>query len=234
MTKTMIAKKQCPMCRVFKPMSEFSKRSDSPDRLAYKCRTCKNKASKECYSRSPAAITAQRHRDEREQRRVRGVKPCSRCHNEYPATGKYFSSVSVKQNKDGLCSWCRECGRKANREYQKSVKGKIVDKKTGYKYRNTIFGHLRVVYRGMKARCNNPNNSGYIYYGGRGIKCLFTSDEFVDYVTNILQVDPRGLEIHRINPDRHYEIGNIAFLTRAEHMAEHKRIRKLQKVGAVS
>ena len=76
----------------------------------------------------------------------------------------------------------------------------------------------------MKQRCDNPDNSKFKHYGGRGIECRFESNqEFVDYVINELKVDPRGLEIHRINNDGHYEKGNIEFLTDIDHKKKHKK-----------
>ena len=66
----------------------------------------------------------------------------------------------------------------------------------------------------MKERCSNPKRKAYERYGGRGIKCLFNSpDEFINYVINELQIDPRGLQIDRINNNGHYEPGNIRFVT---------------------
>ncbi len=75
----------------------------------------------------------------------------------------------------------------------------------------------------VTSRCNNPNDVSYKYYGGRGIQCLFEScSEFTNYVINELQVDPRGLQIHRINNNGNYEPGNIKFLTANIHYWEHK------------
>ncbi len=82
----------------------------------------------------------------------------------------------------------------------------------------TIVEHLRRVFAGMIYRCGNPNGIGYKNYGGRGIKVLFaSSDEFIDYVVNVLKVDPRGLTIDRINNDCNYERGNIRFVSQAEN-----------------
>ncbi len=84
-------------------------------------------------------------------------------------------------------------------------------------YCNTIKGRLRRTYGDMNNCCNNPKNKRYHRYGGRGIELKFTSDEFVDYVVNELQIDPRGLTIDRIDNDGHYEPGNIRFVTRVEN-----------------
>jgi len=95
-----------------------------------------------------------------------------------------------------------------DKEYTKQTRARR-DKE----YNRTIRGHLRRIYAGMKCRCDNPKAKDFKDYGGRGIRLKFTSDEFVDYVINTLKVDPRGLQIDRINNDGHYEKGNIRFVT---------------------
>ncbi len=91
------------------------------------------------------------------------------------------------------------------------------------RYFNTIKGRLRRIYGSMKNRCNNLKHDHYKNYGGRGIELKFTIDEFIDYVVNDLQIDPRGLEIHRIDNDGHYEKGNIEFLTSKKHGLKHRK-----------
>ncbi len=157
------------------------------------------------------------------------MKNCTKCKTDYPATIEYFPAD--KQHKDGLASQCRECYKKRDKEYRQAgkgkaaikkyratEKGKATSKRYGKKYRSTINGHLHCVYRDIIARCNNPKNKRYPRYGGRDIKNLFNSvDEFVDYVVDILQVDPRGLQIDRIDNDGNYEPGNIRFVTCKEN-----------------
>ena len=125
------------------------------------------------------------------------------------------------------------------RKYAQTEKGKRAHKKADRKYyqehrqqyleyakeyQSTIKGHLQCVYANIKQRCINPNCSNYKNYGGRGIRLKFSSPaEFVGYVTNELQVDPRGLEIHRIENDGHYEYGNIEFIALKKHRERHKR-----------
>lgn len=89
-------------------------------------------------------------------------------------------------------------------------------------YRNTIRGHLILTFHKMKERCENPKHCAYKWY--KNIKCLFkSSTEFANYVINKLQIDPRGLEIHRINNKGHYKPGNIEFLTSKEHGLKHRK-----------
>ena len=139
-------------------------------------------------------------------------KICTKCKKEYPATLKYFSPD--KRNRNGLQSRCRKCSRKIILKWQQSERGKILHERSMKKYHSTLNGYLRCIYGGIKARCNSSKHVHYSRYGGRGIKCLFASlDNFRDYVINTLEVDPRGLQIDRINNDGNYEPGNIRFVT---------------------
>lgn len=88
----------------------------------------------------------------------------------------------------------------------------------------TIIGYLRIVYANMNQRCNNKNIPCYKDYGGRGIRCLFKSvNKFIDYVVNELKIDPRGLQIDRIDNNGNYEKSNIRFVTAKENMDNRKR-----------
>jgi hypothetical protein len=92
-------------------------------------------------------------------------------------------------------------------------------------YKKTIKGFLISVWNHMTSRCNNPNDISYKNYGGRRIRCLFEScGEFTDYIVNKLKVDPRGLQIDRINNNGNYEPGNIRFVTHAENQKNKGRL----------
>jgi len=94
-----------------------------------------------------------------------------------------------------------------------------------------IIADLRNRYSNILSRCNNPGHSAYKYYGGRGIQVNFEScDEFVDYVIDVLQIDPRGLDIDRIDNDGNYEPGNIRFVTHKENLQNKGTYRKRAKV----
>lgn len=87
------------------------------------------------------------------------------------------------------------------------------------RYNDTINGYLRHIYGDIKRRIVNPFGKNKCY---KNVKDLFKfSDKFVDYVINTLKIDPRGLQIHRIDNKKHYEPGNIEFLTAAEHREAH-------------
>ena len=109
----------------------------------------------------------------------------------------------------------KELSNKKKQHYQKHRNELLELKKQYYK---TILGHLRRVYNNIKHRCNNSEAEDYKWYGGRGIKVKFkSSNEFINYVRNELKVDPRNLDIDRINNNGHYEPGNIRFITHREN-----------------
>lgn len=153
-------------------------------------------------------------------------KICGKCGEGKPFDQFYKNPT----RKDGLRPWCKRCCNKDNQEreprykkyrgqYRQSERGGESQRKRSKKYRGTVRGHLRQVYSDIKCRCDNPSCGSYVNYGGRGIQNRFgSSDEFVDYVVNELQIDPQGLQIDRINNDGHYEKGNIRFVTAKKNL----------------
>lgn len=163
------------------------------------------------------------------------TKQCNKC-GKRKSFSEFYKHPTTK---DGLRSFCKKCISNYGQKYRQSTKGKEYQeqyrrthkierakygRKYGKKYRKTLIGYLRYRFREMKRRCNSPKAINYKYYGGRGIKCLFkSSQEFVDYVINKLQINPHGLDIDRIDNDGHYEPGNIRFITHAENNRNKQR-----------
>ncbi len=121
---------------------------------------------------------------------------------------RYYLKHKAKHN-----AWCKE--------YNKTYEDTTVNDRV-HKYAHTVKGYLRGLHRHMTERCVKQNS--YV-----NIENRFTSDEFLDYVMNILQIDPRGLDCHRIDNEGHYEPGNIEFITEEEHVARHREIRLIQQ-----
>jgi hypothetical protein len=110
------------------------------------------------------------------------------------------------------------------KRYQQSHKTELAD--YDKEYQKTFIGYLRKRFTCIKQRCTNPKHDSYKYYGGRGIECRFKDvNEFIDYIINELQINPKGLQIDRINNDGHYEKGNIRFTT-AKVNSNNRRKRK--------
>lgn len=83
---------------------------------------------------------------------------------------------------------------------------------------NVYCKELNVKYNSIKNRCENPNNKNYKYYGGKGVKLLFTYPEFYNkmYESYIKHVEEFGREnttIDRIDTDGDYSLDNIRWAT---------------------
>ena len=124
-------------------------------------------------------------------------KRCVKC-GKRKAFSKFYKSTRTS---DGLRSKCKQCIMEYGRNYRQIHR----------KQRKTFTTRLCRLFQDIKQRCDNPKNISYKYYGGRGIKCLFeSSDEFIDYIANELQID-------RIDNNGHYERGNIRLTTAKEN-----------------
>ena len=148
------------------------------------------------------------------------TKQCTKCKIEYPATMIFFPPD--KRAKDGLGSWCRKCANTAKTVWQKKNKKHCKEYQKEYqrKYRQMLCGYITHLMNRIKQRCINPNSPIYKYYGGRGIKCCFTRDELYNWLVEN-DIDPRGLDIHRIDNNGNYVLDNIKFLTKSEHIKLH-------------
>ena len=75
----------------------------------------------------------------------------------------------------------------------------------------------------MVQRCTNPKMTGYIYWGGRGIKVcdewLNSFDAFYNYVSKLPHYGEEGRSLDRIDNDGNYEPNNVRWATRSEQNA---------------
>jgi hypothetical protein len=73
----------------------------------------------------------------------------------------------------------------------------------------------------MKQRCNNPNNTSYKYYGGKGVKVLFKN--FSDFRNWAIENGYKNdLSIDRIDNDSDYHPKNCQWITQAENTRKDK------------
>ena len=151
---------------------------------------------------------------------------CSRCKKEYPRTKKYFALD--KKRKDGLSSQCRACRYKGIKKWRLKNKEKCREyaqkhyqqnRENEYKrtkeYCTTFSGYCVKLIGQIKQRCKNQ-------YNKHGIKLCFTRIELQKWLKQN-NIDPRGLEIHRINNDGNYSLDNITFLTKSRHTTLHNK-----------
>ena len=100
---------------------------------------------------------------------------------------------------------------------------------------HTIHGlhgtRIASIHENMKARCNNPNNTWYSNYGGRGIKvCDEWSklEKFAEWAFENGYKD--NLTIERVDNNKGYEPDNCTWITKREQDFN-KRINKNNKTG---
>lgn len=80
------------------------------------------------------------------------------------------------------------------------------------------------IWKGMRARCNNPNHKAYPQYGGRGIKICREWDAFASFREWALANGYReDLTIDRINNDEGYEPNNCRWASYVEQRHNQRR-----------
>jgi hypothetical protein len=78
------------------------------------------------------------------------------------------------------------------------------------------------------ARCSNPKNKSYKYYGGKGIKVCERWNSFELFALDISAPPTNKHELDRIDPLGHYEPNNCRWVTKQENIMRviHKRNEK--------
>jgi hypothetical protein len=116
----------------------------------------------------------------------------------------------------GLSTACRPCSTTARHHKAGNM---IISSEA----ERTLQGRITAIIQ----RCTNPNDKNWKNYGGRGIEFRFSSTkECADYLTSLHPAeDWRGLEIDRIDNNRHYEAGNLRRATQAQNRQNRRKTR---------
>jgi hypothetical protein len=73
------------------------------------------------------------------------------------------------------------------------------------------------IWRGVKARCLNPNHPAFARYGGRGVGvCAAWATDFVVFRDAVGEPPSAAHSLDRIDNDKGYEPGNVRWATRTE------------------
>lgn len=79
---------------------------------------------------------------------------------------------------------------------------------------------------GMIKRCHRPYNTGFKYYGGRGIAVCERWHDFPAFLADVGERPSPELTLDRINNDGNYEPGNVRWATRKQQAANQRPRRK--------
>ena len=95
----------------------------------------------------------------------------------------------------------------------------------GCKYWHGMYGTPEhMAYRNAKSRCQNPRNTRYADWGGRGIKFRFP--DFAKFFAELGLKPSAEHSLDRINNNGHYEVGNVRWATRQEQRANTRPARR--------
>jgi len=89
-------------------------------------------------------------------------------------------------------------------------------------YRTKIYWR----WHGMKNRCNNPKQSGYKDYGGRGIRVCIEWNDFINFYNDMFATYQEGLILDRINNDGDYCKENCRWTSYSTSQQNKRNMRK--------
>ena len=112
-------------------------------------------------------------------------------------------------------------GRKQSEEHIRNRFSIPADKRIFFKQEREKYLSTYQSWQGMKKRCLNPNQPGFKYWGGRGIKVCKRWLDFANFFEDMGE-KPKGLTLDRVNNNKNYCKENCHWATN-EEQANNKR-----------
>lgn len=136
-----------------------------------------------------------------------------RLHTKYP--DKFITdSVKYVVSTEKVLVGCPKCGHEWSVTPNNLLNGSGCPqcKASKTSHIHTTHGHSRNredsrtynSWRAMKERCQNPNNVGYLLYGGRGIVVCEKWQQFEGFLEDMGE-RPEGMTLDRIDPNGNYD-----------------------------
>lgn len=116
------------------------------------------------------------------------------------------------------------CYKDENTVKRSTTHGKAPRKNTTPEYKS---------WASMLMRCNNPNNSDYSYYGGRGIRVCERWVSFENFLEDMGLRPTIGHSLDRINNELGYSKENCRWATKREQSNNTRRTKKLEWNGVI-
>lgn len=150
-------------------------------------------------------------------------------------TGKRFglwSVLSLSENRNGVLYWrCKcDCGAEKDvfggdlkRGGSKSCGCTLAEDRAKRQTRHSMSRHP--AYRSwlyMRDRCQNPQNTMYHLYGGRGIRVFPAWEIFENFWRDAGATWKPGLSLDRIDVNGNYEPGNVRWATPKEQASNRR------------
>ncbi len=127
------------------------------------------------------------------------IKKCSnpKCKQPKKPVTEFYKNKIIKS---GLSSWCKDCHKEMIQEHHRK-----------YPWKRTLHDIIQ--------RCENPNNSHFNAYGGRGIENSLSLEDIKFLWFRDKAHDLNVASIHRKNNNKNYTISNCQYIEK-QHNTE--------------
>lgn len=142
----------------------------------------------------------------------------------------------IVSGRDLRCGHVKSCGCfgiELRNERIKNSRGKPRLNHKGHYTHEMSNESIYGVWRGIKSRCNNPNQSAYKNYGARGIKVCDKWLKFENFYADMGSTYKKGLTIERVDNNDGYSPENCVWKPR-EEQNKNRRSNRIYTVNGIT